>query len=377
MYELARADAGILHASAALRPESGAEVLVAGVVDVSSSGAVYLGPADGDNGAQGLVVRVPPGRLRVLATRRANGVAAVSLELLPGEETQRAPLPAPAYWHEAPGGLPVVTSERWPLLICDAALRDQFRNPQEGFPWHQWLSDVVRSALLASGGLGVAPVSWPGRAESFVAVDGAVAPEGLVVFGGFSAEGRPVHLHGHVLVSAVDAPHSGPGVAARPEQPEAPLPPAAGPRPVQPPPMGEPEPSPLMDSLGRAGSRTSHAWVAAAARGQSLPQDHARPDRPEEEQAPPAPPAMRPPRPSGTTIIAPNRTVDTLLDDDDEAGSSGAEQGSPEAADPRDGPAKRSRWPRLPRRRQKQAEPASGQPWTAAPPPAPGGAQGR
>lgn len=172
---------------------------------VVQSEALYLGPRSGENGVDGVVVRVPNGSYRVVATvdetADAPTLVAVSVVLSATDEAQRAVLPGAAFWHEAPGDLPLVSGAE--LIVCDAGLRDQYRDPS--WPWSGWLADVVAPELASArtaSRVGVA-IPFAGRAENLIAL--APITGDATLFAGFDADLRPSALHLEPL-TADDAP---------------------------------------------------------------------------------------------------------------------------------------------------------------------------
>ncbi|GGA74399.1 hypothetical protein GCM10011490_26360 [Pseudoclavibacter endophyticus] len=188
---------------AALRHEDLGSVVV-------SSDALYFGARSGENGVDGVVVRVPSGAYRVIATV-ADGtigrgqLVAVSVLLSGTAEALRGTLPAAAFWHEAPGELPLIAGTE--IAVSDAAVRDQYRDPS--WPWDGWLREVVDPELAAARGNGRAgiAVAYPGRDDALI-MAGPIAGD-TALFAGFDEARRPTALHLEAL-PAVEVAHDAP-----------------------------------------------------------------------------------------------------------------------------------------------------------------------
>lgn len=157
------------------------------------SGALYVGPAGGENGVDGLVLRTSGGPLAATTTVVSDASGASRVEALTvstNDEPERwrdAPREE-AYWHSLPGELqgevPVVEPRHGLLIVCDAGLRDQYR--QSDFAWDRWVDEVVAPAAAASSEAAVA-VAFAGRSEVLLALSSVSFPSGAAVFAGFDA----------------------------------------------------------------------------------------------------------------------------------------------------------------------------------------------
>ncbi|PPG39951.1 hypothetical protein C5C17_08765 [Pseudoclavibacter sp. RFBA6] len=165
------------------------------------SGALYVGPAGGENGVDGLVLKVGGGPLQTVTTVVTDESGASTLEALTismHDEPERwrdAPRDE-AYWHSLPselqGEVPVVEPRHGLLIVCDAGLRDQYR--QSEFAWDRWVDEVVAPAA-ASRGLPVTAVEFAGRSEVLLALGATSFPSGAAVFAGFDANLQIAALH--------------------------------------------------------------------------------------------------------------------------------------------------------------------------------------
>ncbi|MGO2110856.1 MAG: hypothetical protein ACTH31_04520, partial [Pseudoclavibacter sp.] len=171
---------------------------------IVSSDALYFGAKSGENGVDGVVVRVPSGAYRVVATlaESAHGapqLIAASVLLSNTTEAMRGALPGAAFWHDAPGELPLVAGDA--IAVSDAAVRDQYRDPS--WPWDGWQRDVVDPAVAAATaeGRSSATVTYPGRDDGIVVLGPIVGD--AVLFAGFDDDRRPTALHLETLVTDV------------------------------------------------------------------------------------------------------------------------------------------------------------------------------
>ena len=165
------------------------------------SGALYVGPAGGENGVDGLVLRVGGGLLAATTTLVSDDSGASRLEALTistNDEPERwrdAPRDE-SYWHSLPselqGEVPVVEPRHGALIVCDAGLRDQYR--QSDFAWDRWVEEVVAPTSAASGQAVVA-VPFAGRSESLLALASSAFPSGAALFAGFDANLQIAALH--------------------------------------------------------------------------------------------------------------------------------------------------------------------------------------
>ncbi|KAB1653100.1 hypothetical protein F8O01_15670 [Pseudoclavibacter chungangensis] len=196
------------------------EIILGGDVAVPS-GALYLGPVDGTNGVDGVVVRVPADIYRVLVTIRPGDAAgpplvrAITVELTGDAEASQSGLPANAFWHESPGVVPVLDTGDGLFVAADAGLRDQHRDGR--FPWDGWIRDAVQPALQDArlAGRHSTEVSFPGRQETIVALmfdrDGHGAPVEVAMYAGFDERGMPAKLHVAAFDGAADGASGGAG----------------------------------------------------------------------------------------------------------------------------------------------------------------------
>ncbi|WP_424465267.1 hypothetical protein [Pseudoclavibacter helvolus] len=168
------------------------------------SGALYVGPASGENGVDGLVLRVGGGLLATTVTTvtSAEGApASATVEALTisfNDEPERwrdAPRDE-AYWHSLPselqGEVPVVEPRHGLLIVCDAGLRDQYR--QSDFAWDRWVDEVVAPAAASSARAAV-EVPFAGRSEALLALSAGAFPSGAAIFAGFDANLQIAALH--------------------------------------------------------------------------------------------------------------------------------------------------------------------------------------
>lgn len=165
------------------------------------SGALYVGPAGGENGVDGLVLKVGGGPLQAVTTVVMDELGASRLEALTismHDEPERwrdAPRDE-AYWHSLPselqGEVPVVEPRHGLLIVCDAGLRDQYR--QSEFAWDRWVDEVVAPAAASDGGP-VTAVEFAGRTEMLLALGATSFPSGAAVFAGFDANLQIAALH--------------------------------------------------------------------------------------------------------------------------------------------------------------------------------------
>lgn len=165
------------------------------------SGALYVGPASGENGVDGLVLRVGGGPLAATTTvvtdeSGASRTEALTISMNDEPERWRDAPRDEAYWHSLPselhGEVPVIEPRHGLLVVCDAGLRDQYR--QSDFEWDRWVDEVVASAAASRGQAAVA-VPFAGRSESLLALASSSFPSGAAVFAGFDANLQIAALH--------------------------------------------------------------------------------------------------------------------------------------------------------------------------------------
>lgn len=202
----------VLPNSRALRDDSSGALRVEelGYVVVQNA-ALYLGARSGENGVDGVVVRVPNGSYRVVATvddtSGSPEVVALSVILSGTTEVLRETLPGAAFWHEAPGDLPLVHGAE--IVVADAQLRDQYRDPS--WPWDGWLRDVVDPAIQDARGAGRAGTAIPFAGRQEAIIQAAPIEGDVAIFAAFDDERRPTSIHLEALRDAppTDAPAEG------------------------------------------------------------------------------------------------------------------------------------------------------------------------
>lgn len=211
MRAMSSSTSSFLERFAALRPgpTTGADgaALAADIDEIAElptpSGAVYIGPLSGENGADGVVVAVPMGGVRVLATRgraagRAPELLALSFALAGDTEGRRGRIPAGSYFSATPGEVPVVASSglHGPIVVCDAGLRDMHRDGV--FDWDGWARDAVPGQLDATvhPDGGCAAATFPGRDDYLIALDESRRTTlECAVFAELDGRGEPIVLH--------------------------------------------------------------------------------------------------------------------------------------------------------------------------------------